>query len=430
MPGIPLPLLVLATVLVTIAAGGVGPLRVPMWLAMTLGALAVVATGSIGPARAWEAVDWNVLGFLLGAFLIGHALEESGVLGRAAHRLFRTAGTPDAVVARLLIGSALTSGLLMNDTLAIVGTPVALALARRHALDPRLTLLTLAFGVTLGSAASPIGNPQNLLIALHGGLADPFRVFGRHLLMPSAVNLAAAFAVLRLAFRRQFRRRRPMRAAPADAGAPNGPPAPPPARPGGGPALAALALLLALVLVRAVLEVSAPAAAPPLSAVALLAAVALLVFSPRRLQLLRGLDWRTLAFFAALFVLVRSAWDTGVIQSGLTRLSLDPTGVSAVLGVSTLVSQLISNVPLVALYLPVLQAHGAGPLSLMALAAGSTVAGNLLLVGAASNIIIVQTAERRGRVRLSFVDFARVGIPLTVLNVLVYALSLHWGAGI
>jgi len=94
-----------------------------------------------------------------------------------------------------------------------------------------------------------------------------------------------------------------------------------------------------------------------------------------------------------------------------------------VLGTGVLLSQLISNVPLVALYLPVLQAHAAPPETLLALAAGSTIAGNLLILGAASNVIIVQRAERRGST-LHFLDFARAGIPLTLLQTIVYWLFL------
>jgi Na+/H+ antiporter NhaD/arsenite permease-like protein len=94
-----------------------------------------------------------------------------------------------------------------------------------------------------------------------------------------------------------------------------------------------------------------------------------------------------------------------------------------VLGMGVLLSQLISNVPLVALYLPVLQSHAAAPETLLALAAGSTIAGNLLILGAASNVIIVQRAERRGTA-LRFLDFARAGIPLTLLQTSVYWLFL------
>jgi Na+/H+ antiporter NhaD/arsenite permease-like protein len=59
----------------------------------------------------------------------------------------------------------------------------------------------------------------------------------------------------------------------------------------------------------------------------------------------------------------------------------------------------------------------------MALAAGSTIAGNLTILGAASNVIIIQNAEKQGET-LTFWEFLRVGLPLTIANVLVYALYL------
>jgi Na+/H+ antiporter NhaD/arsenite permease-like protein len=88
-------------------------------------------------------------------------------------------------------------------------------------------------------------------------------------------------------------------------------------------------------------------------------------------------------------------------------------------------SQFVSNVPLVALYLPVLQDAGSTTAGLMALAAGSTIAGNLLLLGAASNVIIVENAERRSKHTVRFIDFARAGIPLTALQAIVYGLYLR-----
>ena len=91
---------------------------------------------------------------------------------------------------------------------------------------------------------------------------------------------------------------------------------------------------------------------------------------------------------------------------------------------SVLLSQLISNVPLVALYLPYLQSLQAETPALLALAAGSTIAGNLLILGAASNVIIIQRAERHGET-LGFTEFARTGIPVTCINLLVYALYLR-----
>jgi Na+/H+ antiporter NhaD/arsenite permease-like protein len=95
-----------------------------------------------------------------------------------------------------------------------------------------------------------------------------------------------------------------------------------------------------------------------------------------------------------------------------------------VLMTSVVLSQFISNVPFVALYMPLLRQAGGGPTEMIALAAGSTIAGNLLILGAASNVIIIQNAEKEGQT-LSFLEFARVGVPLTVLNCLVYWLFLQ-----
>jgi Na+/H+ antiporter NhaD/arsenite permease-like protein len=92
--------------------------------------------------------------------------------------------------------------------------------------------------------------------------------------------------------------------------------------------------------------------------------------------------------------------------------------------ISVLLSQLISNVPLVALYLPMLNLAGASAKEMMALAAGSTVAGNLFIVGAASNVIIIQNAEKKSGETLTFLEFAKIGIPLTTINVFVYWLFL------
>lgn len=120
-----------------------------------------------------------------------------------------------------------------------------------------------------------------------------------------------------------------------------------------------------------------------------------------------------------MFVLMQSVWNSGFFQGVIESSHVSIDSIPAILVISVLLSQLISNVPLVALYMPMLLNAGAGTKELVALAAGSTVAGNLLILGAASNIIIIQNAEKHGET-LSFMEFAKVGIPLTVANVLVY----------
>ena len=398
-----LPLWTLGGVLALIAARNLARIPLAIWQIMGLGAMLVLLTGATAPRTAWQAIDWEVIGFLFGVFVLGHALVESGWLGAMSARLLGRIKGADALLIAVIFAAAIGSAFLMNDTLAVIGTPIVLALARDHRLPPVLLLLALAFGVTIGSVMSPIGNPQNLLIALHGGIQNPFVDFIGALGPPTLVNLLIAYAVLRLAFWRHIHGEAlvhlPTRIED---------------RKLARLASLSLGLLVLMVAVRIALSFVAPQFAFPLVVIALVAAAPLLLFSPHRVTLLRGIDWHTLIFFVAMFILMRSVWDTGLMQSWIPA---GPIGLGEVFGAGVLGSQLISNVPLVSLALPLLPPER--PDLLMALAAGSTIAGNLTLIGAASNIIIVQAAERRGT-HLGFWVFFAVGAPLTLLNLAVY----------
>ncbi len=405
-----LPLVVLLLVLAVVAMRRIGRWPVRIWQAMTAGALVVLVSGQISPGAAWRAIDLDVMLFLFGMFVIGEALVSSGWLYAVAYRLFTHCRSSSHLVLTLLFGADLASALLMNDTLAIVGTPLVLRLAREHRLNPRLLLLTLCFAVTTGSVMSPIGNPQNLLIALQGGMERPFATFLSTLMLPTLLALLLAYGTLRVLYRREFHGVPLSHAAvaPTDAAL---------ARLAGW----SLALLCLLLVLKVVLTAIAPRYSVPLSAIALLAALPLLLFSARRGHLLRAMDWSTLLFFAAMFVLMASVWHTGTLQQALSASGIDPRQPATVMGISVLLSQLVSNVPLVALYLPLLS--NADSTTLLTLAAGSTLAGNLLLMGAASNVIVVQGAERHGTT-LGFGEFARAGIPLTLLQAVLYWLFL------
>ena len=135
-------------------------------------------------------------------------------------------------------------------------------------------------------------------------------------------------------------------------------------------------------------------------------------------------DWRTLVFFIAMFVLMASVWNSGLLQAALAKTQLNLRYSVVVLWLSALVSQFISNVPAVALYLPVLKSLHVGVHQYMALAAGSTLAGHFLILGAASNIIVLQQALQRQDAGFGFWDFVRVGVPLGVVNLLVYGFFL------
>jgi Na+/H+ antiporter NhaD/arsenite permease-like protein len=406
-------LITLVGVFLLIAVRKVGNIRLQIWQIMLLGALVVLITGEISPLNAVKAINADVMIFLFCVFTIGQAMEDSGYLGHLASRLFGRARTLNSLVLLVLFGMGLLSALLLNDTLAIIGTPVVLSLASKTNTRPKILLLALAFAVTIGSVMSPIGNPQNLLIAIHGNVPNPFVTFFKYLLAPTLVNLGIVYAILRLFYRKHFRERflEHYEASIKD----------------GRLALMArisLIIMVVLILVKILLVFIVPDIDFKLTYIALAAALPIFVFIPRRPGILKRLDWFTLVFFSAMFVLMQSVWDSGYFQKAIASTNININSTGMILGASVLLSQVLSNVPLVALYLPVLQQAGAMTKEMMALAAGSTIAGNLTILGAASNVIIIQNAEKRGGPTLTFLEFVKIGAPLTIINVAVYWLFL------
>ena len=195
---------VLAVVFILIAVRQIGSVKLQIWQIMLGGASVVLLLGQISPEAALKAINIDVLLFLFGMFVIGQALEESGYLSHLSYKMFRRAKTIDALVLFILFGMGIASAFLMNDTLAIIGTPVVLLLARKHRIHPQMLLLALAFAVTIGSAMSPIGNPQNLLIALNGNMENPFVTFFSYLFLPTMINLLLCFVMLKFFYRGHF----------------------------------------------------------------------------------------------------------------------------------------------------------------------------------------------------------------------------------
>ena len=396
----------LAAVFVLIAIRQVGRYNLKIWQIMLGGAIAVLITGQVSVPDALHAINVDVMLFLFGMFIVGEAMVESGYLSMLSHRLFSCARTPGQIIFLVLFGMGLLSALLMNDPLAIIGTPVVLGLAAHYRLSKKLMLLSLAIAVTTGSVMSPIGNPQNLLVAVDSGMQTPFVTFGLYLLLPTLISLLAAFILLRFYFRLDFSARIPDH----DTTLPVA------AKPF-FPVQCSLAILLALAAANITNSLYSGTLLFPLPLIALFAAVPVILLGNDRLNLLKNIDWFTLVFFAAMFVLMESVWQTGFFQS-FVDLSI-VTSLPMVLGTSIIISQFISNVPFVALFQPVILQAGGTTAQMMALAAGSTIAGNLTILGAASNVIIIQNAEKQGET-LTFFEFARVGVPLTLVQLIVY----------
>jgi Na+/H+ antiporter NhaD/arsenite permease-like protein len=370
--------------------------RIPLkiWEMMALGAGAVVLAGQITPLMAWQAVEWDVILFLFGMFVVGQALEESGAFEQMMRKLKLDQCSLALLGFTVVFGAGLLSVILMNDTIAIIGTPLLAAIARQRGVSLEKLLLLLAFAVTTASVMSPIGNPQNLFIALKSEMSAPFTTFFSYLALPTLLNLLLLYLLFFYFMEKETH-----------------PPLPKELPPSKSTPLAYLSLTLIFLMIGWNIASAHPV---PLPWIALIPAALILIFSPERKRILTRIDWHTLGFFIAMFVLMASVWQTSALKEALPPF----TGLFDLMWIALFVSQLISNVPMVALYMPLIGEQSTA--SYMALAAGSTIAGNFLILGAASNIIIIQNAEKRGEKAFTFFQFAKIGIPFSLLNIIIY----------
>ena len=410
---LPFSIIVLAISFVLIAIRQIGSIRLQIWQIILGGAFVVLVTGQISPIAAISYIDPTVIFFLIGIFILGEALTRSGYIQYLAYRVFRHFRSVDKLILAILFFIGFASMFMLNDTMAIIGTPIVMLFAIKEGINPKLMLLSLAFAITIGSVASPIGNPQNLLVASSNLVNDPFVTFFSNLLIPTLINLFVAYLTLKLFFKSEFKDKRLTH---SYIGIKDKELA----------RLCRLSLALLCISIFSYIAIGVFGFIHGLSFayIAIIPALPILLFSKERFSIVKHIDWPTVVFFIALFVLVGSVWQSGFLQHVINGLHLELGYVPTVLVISVIGSQFISNVPMVLLYLKLLAYTHVTTATAMALAAGSTIAGNLFILGAASNVIIVQMAERKYGSYLSFFDFAKVGVVVTVLNVLVYWIFL------
>ncbi len=170
-------------------------------------------------------------------------------------------------------------------------------MAERHRINTRALLIAFAFAVTIGSTMSPIGNPQNLLIATEAAISSPFFIFSRMLLIPTLFNLLIAFGTLKLFYREHFNNTVLSHCVEEISD--------------NHLARLLLILLAGLILIKIVAGLFSTVPGLKLVYITVIATLPILIFSPRRLELIGKVDWYTLIFFAAMFVLMASVWQAG-----------------------------------------------------------------------------------------------------------------------
>jgi Na+/H+ antiporter NhaD/arsenite permease-like protein len=396
-------LVILVVTYLLIAVQRVPYVRLNRPSAALLGAVAMVTIGGLPLRDAYAAIDLDVMVFLLGVLLITAFLEIGGFFEWAARHVVRRARSPRALLAAVVVTSGLLSAFFVNDTICLVLTPLVLAALRPLGLKPLPFLLAVALGSNVGSAMTPMGNPQNMLIGVASGI--PFAKFIASLAAPSLGGLAIVFGVLSFVHRESLSKPMPRDAEVPDAHF-------------DAPLVRRALLVFGGALIGWVSGLSLPL-------VAITAAAILLAIAQRDpVKAFEKVEWSLLLFFGALFVVMRGARDLPLVGSLTTaagsQLHGAPFHDAIVTSAAMLaLSNLVSNVPAVILWLPVVQKVAAPSFIWLVMAMSSTFAGNLTLLGSMANLIVAERAETRGE-RISFGDYFKVGLPATLL-------TLAWG---
>jgi Na+/H+ antiporter NhaD/arsenite permease-like protein len=366
--------------------------------AALLGAVLMVATGVMTPERAYRAVNYDTLVLLLGMMLISAYLYLAHFFEWAADVLLNFSRTPRRLLLYLTLTSGILSALLVNDTICLMLTPLVVAVIRRGKLPLLPFLIALATSANIGSLATLVGNPQNMIIGHVSHIS--FSEFARSLAPAAIVGLAINFAILSFCFRNVLRAavitREPHVVPKLDRG------------------------LFALVCVALVLIFVCFFAGLNLAWTALAGSALLMVLARRDThEVLKLVDWHLLVFFAALFVVVEGLSDTGlpdVIYHHLQSMfGTTATGQAWNLGwFSVAGSNVFSNVPFVLVAGKWIPYFADPALMWKVLALATTFAGNLTIVGSVANMIVVESA--REHLEIGFWDCARVGIPVTLLT--------------
>lgn len=402
-----LAVIVFVLVYIGMALGRVPGLAVDRTGVALLGLIVLLATGDLSLDEAGRAVDMPTIALLFALMILSAQFEQSGFYGVVAARVTQAARNPKNLLALLIVATGILSAILTNDVIAFAFTPLVCAGLLRQKLDPRPYLVALAGAANAGSAATLIGNPQNILIGQAGGLD-----FWRYIaiaLPPVILSLAFVYWAVAMTWKSAL-------AAPGALAAPQ------PAeldRFQTAKGLLAIVALIGLFLTPLPRELGA------------LAVAGVLLLS-RRLssrEMIGAVDWHLLLLFACLFGVTAAFAKTGLAQEGLQALAqagFVPESLSVMLPVTLASSNTIGNVPAVILILKLLPQLPEGALAGLALL--STFAGNLLLTGSMCNIIVAERAAASGA-RLSFMDFARSGIPMTLASLAVTCLWL-WIMGL
>ncbi len=371
--------------------------------AAIIGAVLMVAFGAVRPADALHFIDFSTIVLLFSMMLLIAYLHLDGFFDWVTEWIAARI-RPRHLLPAIVFLSGAFSAFFVNDIICLLMVPFTLKVARRMGLKPMPYLLAVATASNIGSVATITGNPQNMLIGSYSGIR--YRAFLSRLGPVALIGLLMDWLVLWLLYARRE----------TPAAQPTAPDEPA-VIPRGNLLKAGVVILLVLA--------GFLAGLPPALVAAVGAAVMLMTKTHEPRLVYDEVDWGLLVFFVGLFLIVGGAENVGLTARLLElgrRWNLQNSATLAV--VTAGLSNIVSNVPAVMLLKSMVPRFANPQQGWLVLAMASTLAGNLTITGSVANIIVVERA--RPEVRITFGDYLRAGVPITLLTLAAGWLWLFW----
>ncbi|HQN98774.1 MAG TPA: SLC13 family permease [Bacteroidales bacterium] len=371
------------------------------------GAIAMILFGILSFDEAISAIDFNTIGLLLGMMIIIATLQLDGFFAFLASQTIRIAQTPFKLLIAITLFTGITSAFLVNDAVVLFITPLIISLCKSGQLNPIPFLIAEILAANTGSLMTMTGNPQNMLIGINSGI--PYAEFLLRLIPISLLGLVIIILVIRLLYNKTFSQKnnltfdknafqynfRSMQWS-----------------------VIILAGVVIMFFIHHLIHLSIPL-------ISLTGAALILIFGKvKPSKVIKQIDWVLLLFFASLFVVVHGVEKVGLFDRVITANLLlgNAKSLAFIHVISLFLSQLISNVPLTVIMLPLMKTAG-NEILWLGLASATTLAGNATIIGAMANLIVIESAQNKG-IKISFMDFFKPGIIVSLSTLLISLLVL------
>lgn len=381
------------------------------------GAGVMLVIGVINQEQAIEEIDFNTIGLLVGMMIIVNILKRTGVFEFLAIKSAKLAkGEPWKIVILFSLLTAVSSALLDNVTTVLLVVPVTLVITDTLEVNPIPFLVPEILIANIGGTATLIGDPPNIMIgsAANLGFMDFIINLTPVIMVITVVTLFIFKFIYKSDYHASDEKKKRVLEMNEDIAIKN------------HKLLRKSLFVLGLTMFGFIIhdKVGLESATVALSGASLL----LLLSNIDPEEVLIEVEWSTIFFFMALFILVGALVEVGVIDI-LAKKMVAATGgdivvaTMVILWVSAIASSFLNNIPFVATMIPLIQSMGTvGHMNVTplwwALALGACLGGNGTLIGASANVIVSGMLDKHGN-RLSFFNYLKIGFPLMIVSIVI-----------